>query len=308
MNNKRVARLILITSVLICFVFVPGSSAQNSFFFSQTGHSISGNFLDFYLSIPNEENIVGHPITEVFVGELGNRIQYFENVRLEENAFGEVSVSPIGKLAYTSGNEPIEQTSLLNCNQAGNSQFPVCFDFLDFYYINGGVDILGEPISGMELKNGRVVQFFENVFLEWTPDDLNNQIGVGNLGYQYFSMKDEEKYLLQPIMQDNEYIILKIYSEIFIEHALLEPGEVQTLFVYATDQNGMPISDVNVYTSLYYSDEDKTQEIPAGITNENGIAIILFVVDTIQMENIRVVATLNYDFLTINPETSFTIK
>lgn len=308
MKKKKVSSILLITCILISFVFISGSSAQDSFYFSQTGHSISGNFLDFYLSTPNVDDVFGFPITEVFIGELGNRLQYFENVRLEENAFGEISISPIGKLSYSPGNELIEQTSALFCQQAGNWPFPVCFDFLDYYYLNGGAEVFGRPISGMEIENGRIIQYFENTFLEWTPDNLNNQIRVGKLGARYFSLKNEDQNLLLPILNDTNYEIIEIKADVFAEFALLEPGEVQTLYVYVTDQNGIPISDVNVYTSLFYSYEEKTQEIPAGITDENGIAVILFIGEAIQMENVRVIVTLNYGSMTINSETSFKIN
>jgi hypothetical protein len=306
-NFKSIAIIVCIT---VCFLFISGSSAQDAFYYSQTGHSIDGNFLDFYLSVPNVDHLFGSPITDVFPGELGNLLQYFENVRLEEDAFGKISLSPIGKLAYSHGNEAIGHMSLLSCQQLTNWQFSICFDFLDFYYANGGEPIFGKPISGMEKEHGRIIQYFENMVLEWTPDDKNNKIQVGDLGFEYFINKGEDKNLLLPnISKNSEYKILDLSVQVFVEHALLEPGEVQTLYVHVTDQNGVPVPGVNVYTTFKYSvEQEKTQEIPAGVTDENGMSVIYFISEIIQMEKVRVITTLNYGTITIHSETSFKIN
>lgn len=290
-------------------VLITSSNAQTNFYFPQTGHSLSDNFLDFYLSIPNVESLFGYPITDVFYGELGNRMQYFQKVRLEEDAFGKIFISPIGRLAYSPGNDIIEQESILSCLQSSNWEYPVCFDFLSYYYQHGSESIFGKPISGIEMERGRIVQYFENIFLEWHPDG-EEKIKIGNLGSIYFNKKNENELLLLPnLLNASEYPILELYSEVFVEHALLEPSELQTLYVYVTDQNGIPLSGVNIFTSLYFSsDEDNTQEIPVGITDENGISQIYFISDVLQKENIRIVVTLNYKSISINSETSFRIN
>jgi hypothetical protein len=310
MMMKNIKSMAIVICITVSLIFISGSNAQDAFYFSHTGHSISGNFLDFFLSIPNVEKLFGSPITDVFIGELGNNLQYFENVRLEEDAFGKISLSPIGKLAYSPGNEAIDHSSLLSCQQPAGWQFSVCFDFLDFYNEHGRESIIGKPISGMEKEHGRIVQFFENMVLEWTPDDEEYNVQVGELGFEYFIRKGENKDLLLPnIPNISEYEILDLNAQIFIEHALLESGEVQTLYVHVADQNGVPVAGVNIFTTLTYSQEqEKTQEIPAGVTDEYGMSVIYFICEINQMENVRVITTLNYETITIHSETSFKIN
>jgi hypothetical protein len=305
-NKNQLVSLIAI--LLICVLMLGGSTfAQDSFFFSETGHTISGNFLEYYLSYPNAEVLFGYPITEIFSGELGNRLQYFDKVRFEEDAFGEVSLSPIGKLAYTTGNLSIEQDSLLSCQRMNSWEFSICFHFLNFYYSNGGELLFGKPISSMENEKGLIVQYFENVKMEWNPNDLGTEIRMSNLGTLYFNLKSEDSTLLIPILSDNyQYEILELNAQVFVEDALLESGEMQTLYVYATDQNGVPVPDVNIYSTLFIrSNGEKLQEIPAAVTNKNGIVVVYFIPEYIQNEIVRVIVTLNSDALTTNFETSF---
>ncbi len=310
MQKNKFIRIVLILILSVCFLFVSSSSAQNPMFFSQTGHSISGIFLDYYLSIPEVEKLIGYPITDVFISELGNRVQYFNNARLEEDAFGIISLSPIGKLTYSPGNETIQESSFLSCQKLANWEFPVCYDFLGFYYSNGGEPLFGKPISGIEKDHGHIVQYFENMILVWNPDDPDKKIVAGNLGESYFHTKGEDTTLLLPIIsEDPSYAVYEIKAQLFIEHALLEPGEIQELYVYVTDQNGIPIEAVNIFSSLHFSKiGTNPQEIPASVTDENGIAIIYFICDQIQKGNIRVIATLNHKNITINTETSFRIN
>ena len=51
--------------------------------------------------------------------------------------------------------------------------FSVCYAFLQFYDANNGSLFFGNPISFVEVIDGRYVQYFDNVRMEWWPDRPN---------------------------------------------------------------------------------------------------------------------------------------
>ncbi len=59
---------------------------QSYEYFSQTGHSVQGDFLKFYHAISDPTTIYGYPITEAFPSKDGNQVQYFQRARIEFHA------------------------------------------------------------------------------------------------------------------------------------------------------------------------------------------------------------------------------
>lgn len=291
----------------LSFFITPDSKAQENVFFSETGHSISGNFLNFYNSFSNAEDLFGLPITDVFVGNLGNQLQYFQNIRLEEDVFGNVSLSPIGILAYKSDNQTVEQNSELSCQTSQSWDFPICFEFWDFYNHNGNEIVFGKPISGLEKESERLVQYFENMLLEWIPEDLENPIKVGNLGSSYFLQKNENLNLLS-ISTDNDEssIILELQIQTFVEDSILNSSGVQILYVHVTDQNGTAVENVEINSSLVQSHENTILlTLPNNLTDENGIVKIEFDFESSMSGIVRILTTANFQDISISSETSF---
>jgi hypothetical protein len=70
--------------------------------FEQTGHTLSGDFLEFWRD-HDGERLIGAPITEVFETADGYRTQYFENMVLRQRGDNDVAPRPVG----------IEQAKLL---------------------------------------------------------------------------------------------------------------------------------------------------------------------------------------------------
>lgn len=59
----------------------------------------------------------------------------------------------------------------------------MCYKLLQFYDANNGPFYFGEPISEAELRDGRIVQYFENARFEWRPNQPSDlQIGLTDLG------------------------------------------------------------------------------------------------------------------------------
>lgn len=83
-----------------------GLSAQTSaqeleLYFPQTGHHLSGRFLDFWRKNRNG-NVFGYPITEPLKNSDGLDIQYFQNVRLEDSVSGGIKLGSLGQELFPS--------------------------------------------------------------------------------------------------------------------------------------------------------------------------------------------------------------
>lgn len=73
---------------------------DQEFYFSETGHHLSGDFLSFWRKNRNG-HIFGLPIAEEMVDEEGWKVQYLENVRLEQNPeTGYIQLGAIGTEIY----------------------------------------------------------------------------------------------------------------------------------------------------------------------------------------------------------------
>jgi hypothetical protein len=64
--------------------------------------------------------------------------------------------------------------------------------FLSFWRTNGGVMILGYPLSGEIVENGRIVQYFERARFEYHPENLgkDGQVMLSLLGTELFGIRN----------------------------------------------------------------------------------------------------------------------
>ena len=146
-------------------------------FFPQTGHHLSNRagFLDFWRA--NGQAVkFGYPITEEMV-ENGRVVQYFEHARFEYHPelMGTAEQVQLGLLGreILAGREaasvPDPQNGVRYFPQTGHTLFG---EFLSYWERRGGIQLFGYPISEEVEENGRIVQYFERVRLEYHPDDM----------------------------------------------------------------------------------------------------------------------------------------
>ncbi|MBN1890155.1 MAG: hypothetical protein JW850_19310 [Thermoflexales bacterium] len=75
----------------------------------------------------------------------------------------------------------------LQAQTVPNQYFPdtghnVRGEFLRFFNENGGVDIVGQPLTGEILQDGRQVQYFQNLRLDAYPENSTSPVQPGPLG------------------------------------------------------------------------------------------------------------------------------
>ncbi len=279
-------RWLLYLFVVLTIITLTNNSAlaQNSEhrrFFPDTGHSISGDFLLKFTSIPNPLDIYGQPITEQFVDQnTGRLIQYFEKTRLEfhpdEVPDLKVQLSVLGDYLYEPGDSLLTPRNSPACRNFPGVNFPVCYAFLDFFDQNGGTVQFGYPISGFESHDGRISQYFNRARFEWHPEyPPGERVVVSDLGMQYFSHADEDPALLQPITRDDENIIIlrsisRLRTHAFASTPIVRFGTYQSIVVIVRDQNLNPLEGAIVSVTVTYPSGESVL-LPPIYTGSNGV-------------------------------------
>ncbi len=283
--NRKNRWLSIIIALIALTGFLGGSaSAQTSGeigrFFPQTGHSVSGAFLEKYNSVPNAAEIFGLPITDAFEDEVfGLRVQYFEKARFEFHPNDPngifVKLTPLGEFLYEPGEIVPDALNIGSCKSVPLSNHAVCYDFLEFYDANGGVAQFGTPISGIEIHEGWFSQYFQLARLEWHPElPLDEKIVVSDLGIQYFNFLGEDTRLLQP----NQGIsiplqeVSRLQVHVFVSKPILTLSENnQEFYVIVYDQNFKAVENVILNYSIDLPSGAIIQET-LNATNEYGLS------------------------------------
>lgn len=259
----------------------PGRAQGGSRYFPETGHYVRGDFLDFYESNPHAEQIYGYPITDAYPKELDGRIvQYFEKARFElhpEAPNGlRVQLSPLGYYMYTPG-EPLPlPKNFPPCQRFPETGMQVCYAFLDFFNEQGGVEQFGYPISDFELKDARIVQYFQNARFEWHPEMPPGQrVVLTNLGKRYFQqyepLSNEDPFWFIP------QIILNLQVKIFMQDAVSSLEGQQTVTALVRDQNQRPVAGAKVVFTVQLPTGEQLV-LPAEVTTAgDGLARVTFV-------------------------------
>lgn len=273
---------ILISLVLALFLlptYTSSSSAQpeDEMYFQETGHSVRGEFLDFYLSAEDPLLLFGYPITDEFEHPITHvTVQYFQKVRLDLVIGGsgeQVQLAPLGEdlkddeapVASFSSDSPA-------CRVIGD--YPVCYAFLQFYDGNDGARFLGEPISEAQIFEGRIIQNFEYIRLEWRPERPSGQrVVVTDLGRIHYDRNLADSARLLP--NDTANIVGRLVEPqvyAFVSNPLIAANKPQTISVIVLDQSLNPLEGAIVKVEVLWPEGDPGIYRPDN-TNANGISL-----------------------------------
>ncbi len=313
--ERKTRFIALLLSVLVIFTVQSAiAQEQESFYFTQTGHFVTGDFHAFYFSNPNARLTYGFPVTEAVIDpETGRLVQYFENVRFEyipENPPGDkIRLTPLGQLMYEHGTYINDlNASTPGCHSEDHWDYSVCFSFYNFYQANGGEAQFGKPVSGLEYLRGRMVQFFEYAQLVWMPENpASAQIVVAQLGLKYFYIHETNLSKLDPIRTMGYYMDMdEIKVKAFPNTAVISNGQAQEIHIIAEDHNSAPLPNGIIYVTLHYPDGTET-EIKQLATDEFGLASFAFIADSNELGPVEVVVRLTFNDLEAFSVTSFRI-
>lgn len=304
--NMSVYRRIMVACILLAllggvFGTTQAQTSPDSEYIDATRHWISGPFLKTYHSVSDPLLIFGYPITREFRDlATGRAMQYFQKSRmvlLETPTGEEVQISPLGELMYNPSEatpSPIEVEGVY-CRHFDTTDKDVCYNFLEFYNKNNGEFILGDPISNLEYRDGRLVQYFQNGRLEWHPEQAPGlRVKVTDLGKIYFDQNVNDPSLTQPEKNNIPTRSITLQAKAFVSSAILSSGSTQTIYVSVTDQNGNPIANAESSVVILLPNGLKdTLRMPG--TNSSGISETSYRVPQLQPKSVvqvRVVVAL----------------
>jgi hypothetical protein len=260
--------------------------SDNGRYFPQHGHWVSGDFLTYYQSVPNADQIFGYPITEAFYDVSNQRwVQYFDHTRFElfpENpAPLVVKLKPLGDYFYLNpGRELKLPPNFPDCRYFQESGMQVCYAFLDFFEKNGGAAQFGYPISNFEIQDGLIVQYFQLARFEWHPEFPHGQrVRLSDLGLWYFnSVGEDSSRLLAVPPPDSPLLdpIIRLSVRAFPLHAVMPQSGKQTVYVIVQNQNLLPISNAQVRLHIIFPSGKESRLIVPDTTNNMGITQFSF--------------------------------
>lgn len=316
--SKAALRAALILAILLIGQtgFRVEAQAQSSVYFPETGHNVEGDFLTFF----NQHGglkIFGYPITEGFNRE-GRWVQYFQKVRMElhpENPLPyRVQLGLVGdELGYRQALSP-QQVA----NDQSHQYFPetghtVAYAFLNFYNLNGGLDVFGYPISDFTTSaDGWIVQYFQRARMEWHPELSGDQrVALTDLGSVHFDVAGLNPDLKKPVaakaagFDPSQITFLKVSATVKVP--ITGQSGLQTLYVRVSDQHGNPIRNAFVLVTVHYPAGDLTFTMPA--TDEHGSTLYAFPIDGSRPGQIVVITVLAgyLNLPMVTTETSFMV-
>lgn len=291
-----------------------GAQDPNYEYFPQTGHSVQNEFLRFYRASANPTILYGYPITEAFTGKDGKKVQYFQRARFELNpdlpTGQQVALTDIGREVYTPGAQ-LNVFSPFACRQYTQTNYPVCFSFLEFFDKNGGVAQFGYPISPFEYHGGVIVQYFEKARMEWQPSKPEGQrVVLADLGRIYFDKLKEDAGLLTSVPSSASgnlpSSVISLQVRAFVWKAMTMANDQQLVFMIVQDQRGASLAGAECAANVRWP--DGRNETASARTNSNGVAIASLNVITQPYGNLVFIdAACVYNTLSGRTTTSFRI-
>ena len=321
---RDIRRLLCGLAIILLFIMGSGSAqAANSTptseqpFDSISGHIIQGEFLKFYRSANDPLLVFGYPITDEFIDpDSGLHTQYFQRARFEllSTSSGPlVQLAPLGKNMHT-GNAPTASipTNSSACRFFQETGKSICYAFLQFYDGNNGRVFFGNPISDIEIRDGRYVQYFERARMEWQPDNPSDQhVALTDLGTIEFYGRDinlgpQDNYTIKVPDPNQPATNLKVHA--FVDQALLPAYSQQTIYIIVQDQNLAPVQGANISVKVYHPGRAEPQLLTPFITTENGLSSEQFSIDNIPVKDVvRIEVTASYEGLSTSTSTWFRV-
>ena len=258
-------------------------------YFQETGHWVEDQFLVFYNQTPDPLRLLGYPLTESFEHPMRTEvtIQYFQRARLEYNPNGppgqQMRLAPLGDWLYNNvdhGKVAVFTVNSGACRLFATTGIAVCYAFLSFYDANRGPTYFGQPISEVEIIDGRLVQYFESARMEWRPEmPAGQRVGLTDIGRLDFDRTIGDPSISSPSANLPLVSPLSISVHAFPARPLLAAGENQTIFIVVQDQHLQPVAGATVRISLRLPDGSRQNLAPQGPTNSDGFTQVDFRLD-----------------------------
>ncbi len=185
---------------------------------------------------------------------------------------------------------------------------PICYAFLEFYEIYGGVEQFGKPISGIELQKDYKVQNFERARLEFHPElPLGKKVMVADLGSEYFYLMKLDPLLLRPIATAAINGILSLRVRAFPQNSVTGTSGRQIIYVIVQDQKKVNVPGAQVLVKVKLPDGSLLSYAVTKPTNEFGMVDFDFTFNSRRIGPAVVEIKVIYEGIEAQTVTSFRI-
>jgi hypothetical protein len=268
MTGKRAHIILLVLTVLL------GAACQDEPPPpAPTGFAVAPAFAEWQAAFGRV--LLGAPVTGQCLPGDGRIVQYFENVRLEQNPSGQVSLYPLGEWALSGVRRrvPAPVPADSPTRTFAETGYTVQDQFLIFYEQNSGEQLLGPPLSE-QLDEGELrVQYFRNGRLEWRPDAPPDQrVRLSMLGQAHYQqnqgagMQCDLLGLFDPAETPSSVNLIASVSAPILHIS----ADEQIVYVKATGPNNLPYGSINISVTVYYREE--VIAVDLGETAPDGVA------------------------------------
>ena len=153
--------------------------------------------------------------------------------------------------------------------------------FLRYFDAHGGVRIFGNPITEAFQQDGRGVQYFQNMRLDYYPErPSGQQVQPADLGDVHFLRTG-----MDPGLRKGVKAIAAATpgspagpAELRLDAHLINPSaafpEPQVLHIYVTDQDERPVANAAVEFTVQYPGSPRLYKMP--LTDEDGYTSMSF--------------------------------
>lgn len=190
--------LLLISVLLTMSLSVGSGSAQEkrqARYFSETGHSIGGEFLAYWEQFGGLP-VFGYPLTEEFQ-ENGHTVQYFERARFEwhpgawpqryDVLLGRLGVAVAEQTGFVFDGPLVPAPRKPDCAYLQGRN--LCGNFRDYWEAFGGLALFGYPLTEAykDPITALTVQYFERARFELHPGTApdRHDVLLGLVGTEY---------------------------------------------------------------------------------------------------------------------------
>jgi hypothetical protein len=245
----------LILIILTRTLFVRPSVAQIEEEYFDNNCVVRNPFLTYFRTYGDLE-IFGYPITNAFVDDQGLLMQYFQKARLEWHPDNpdpyKVQLGLLGdELNYSRPPilEPMPRSRRrIYFPETGHS---VVYAFLDFFQTHGGIDLFGYPITEMHFEDGKIVQYFQRLKMEWHPENQRAPVHIADLGELCVNI-DICKVPPEGCAEGGDRPYTGIRALVSLKYSVMSTKSDQSISVLVTDKHGIVIPNAQVAIHLEY--------------------------------------------------------
>ena len=255
--------------------------------------------------------LFGYPITDEFIDSTDQiKTQYFQRARFDlvDGPSGQtVQLAPLGVYSHETGAPTAPfSTNSPTCRAFDATGKSVCYAFLQFYDEYKGSKYFGNPISDAEIRDDRIVQYFERARMEWIPEMPEGQrVVLTKLGILYYDSHVGNPILLEPVQSnipEQSLPMVTLQAHAFVTQALIPADGTQVLYIITQDQNFAPVPGALASVTVTLPNGQKLVYHTA-LTNADGVTQLAFSLKDIPVKDI-VQVEVNTEYMGMQAQTS----